>query len=163
MNTQAYTAIIASPLPGAERLGLRISAVGLSAIDILPATTRTEPARDALSRSVVAQLQGYFEHPARGFDLPLAAQGSHYQQRVWQAMQAIAPGQTQAYGTLAGQIHSGARAVANACRANPIPIIIPCHRVVAAHGPGGYMGETQGAAMAIKHWLLEHERGRRAA
>ena len=72
-------------------------------------------------------------------------------------MRRIPIGQVVTYGELAKALDSSARAVAGACRANPIPILIPCHRVVAATGLGGYMGETGGEALAIKQWLLQHE------
>jgi O-6-methylguanine DNA methyltransferase len=61
------------------------------------------------------------------------------------------------YGQVSKELGTGSRAVANACRANPIPIIIPCHRVVAVHGLGGYMGAVGGEALQIKKWLLHHE------
>lgn len=61
------------------------------------------------------------------------------------------------YGELAEKLASGPRAIAAACRTNPIPILIPCHRVVAKAGLGGYMGETEGEALSIKQWLLQHE------
>jgi methylated-DNA-[protein]-cysteine S-methyltransferase len=61
------------------------------------------------------------------------------------------------YGELAKVLDSGARAVAAACRANPLPILIPCHRVVSHKGLGGYMGQVEGKEVAIKQWLLHHE------
>jgi methylated-DNA-[protein]-cysteine S-methyltransferase len=63
------------------------------------------------------------------------------------------------YGELAQRLKSSARAVGNACRRNPIAIVVPCHRVVAASGDGGFMGKRTGHALAIKRWLLAHERG----
>ncbi len=66
-----------------------------------------------------------------------------------------------AFGALAERLHTSPRAVGNACRANPIPIVIPCHRVVSATGLGGYSGKTGGAQLALKRRLLEHERRER--
>jgi methylated-DNA-[protein]-cysteine S-methyltransferase len=60
---------------------------------------------------------------------------------------------------LARRIKSSARAIGNACRANPVPIVVPCHRVVAVNGDGGFMGKRGGRALALKRWLLAHERG----
>lgn len=87
------------------------------------------------------QLNAYFDGQAPDFDLPYQPQGTPFQRRVWQAMQEIPYGRTETYGALAGRIGGIARAVGLACGANPIPILIPCHRVVARHGLGGYSGD----------------------
>src|SRR3569623_1215116 len=81
-------------------------------------------------------------------------------QRVRAAPCAIPPGASRRNGELAGLLQSSARAVGGACRANPIPLFVPCHRVVAAAGDGGFMGHTVGPALALKRWLLQHERAR---
>lgn len=91
----------------------------------------------------------------RGF--PLAPEGTPFQQRVWQELQRIPPKKRLTYGELAGRLKSGPRAVGGACRANPIPLLIPCHRVVAANGDGGFAGHTGGPWVEIKRWLLQHE------
>ena len=85
-----------------------------------------------------AQLQRYFANGTKAFDLPLRPAGSAFQRRVWRAMRRIAPGRIRTYGALARTVRSGPRAVAGACARNPIGIIIPCHRVVAADGLGGF-------------------------
>ena len=77
--------------------------------------------------------------------------------RVWQALQKIPYGEVKTYGQLAKELKSSARAVGNACRANPIPIVIPCHRIVAVSGIGGYAGKTDGPVLERKRWLLAHE------
>ncbi len=100
------------------------------------------------------QLDAYFDHGEAGFDLPLAPAGTDFQKRVWQAMQAIPPGRTRRYGEIAAALGSSARAVGMACGANPIPIIIPCHRVVGAASLGGYSG---GEGPDTKRFLLAHE------
>ena len=87
----------------------------------------------------------------------LEPEGTVYQRRVWQALLDIPPGQTRTYGALARELGSSPRAVGGACRRNPIPLLIPCHRVVAANGDGGFAGHTSGRWMDIKRWLLEHE------
>ncbi len=87
-------------------------------------------------------------------DLPLAPAGSAFRQRVWRAMRAIPVGETRSYGAVAQALGSAARAVGGACGANPIPILIPCHRVVAGSGLGGYSG---GAGPATKVALLKLE------
>ena len=103
------------------------------------------------------QLQHYFNGSERAFDLPLDLQGTPFQLKVWQALQAIPYGETRTYGELAQQLGSCARAVGNACRANPVPLVVPCHRVVAANGVGGFGGETIGENITMKQWLLQHE------
>ena len=83
--------------------------------------------------------------------------GTAFQRRVWRALQRIPLGEVRTYGELAVELDSCARAVAQACRANPLPILIPCHRVVSASGLGGYMGQIDGPLLEIKRWLLHHE------
>lgn len=80
-------------------------------------------------QSILAQL----EEPSRAARLPLDLRGSAFQQRVWQALQAIPPGQTRRYGELAEHLGSHARAVARACASNPVGLLVPCHRVVGAN------------------------------
>ncbi len=111
-----------------------------------------------LGRTVLAQLDAYFSNPKFSFDLPLVMDGTPYQRRVWRALRRIPVGETKSYGELAKRLRSSARAVGNACRANPIPIVVPCHRVVATSGIGGFMGKESGNALRLKRWLLDHER-----
>jgi methylated-DNA-[protein]-cysteine S-methyltransferase len=101
------------------------------------------------------QLQAYFDLELTSFDLPLAPAGSVYRQRIWQALRAIPYGHTVSYAEIARRAGGSARSVGGANGANPIPIIIPCHRVVGTNGPGGYSG---GDGAETKHWLLTLER-----
>jgi methylated-DNA-[protein]-cysteine S-methyltransferase len=87
-----------------------------------------------------AQLEAYFAGRRTAFDLPLALRGSAMQQAVLRALQAIPYGETRRYGDLAADLGLPAQAVGQACGANPLPILIPCHRVLAANGLGGYSG-----------------------
>ena len=103
------------------------------------------------------QLIAYFNQPNYHFKLPIKLQGTSFQQRVWQALSNIPVGTTKTYGELAAELNSGARAIGNACRANPITIIIPCHRVTAKNNLGGYAGQQAGKLLAIKQFLLAHE------
>jgi len=108
-----------------------------------------------LAAKIYNQIIRYLTLPSFRCDLP-SLPGTQFQQRVWRAIYAIPFGETLTYGQLADQISSGPRAVANACGANPYPIIIPCHRVVAINGIGGFMqGKTCG--VSVKQWLLRHE------
>ena len=92
------------------------------------------------SRAPVARLS---EGPGFEFGLPLAPAGTHFQRRVWDRIAAIPAGQTRSYGEIAAAIHSGPRAVGNACGANPYPIVVPCHRVVAATSGTGRIRPRQ--------------------
>jgi methylated-DNA-[protein]-cysteine S-methyltransferase len=108
-----------------------------------------------LLREACDQLQKYFDGKRMSFDLPLAPEGSDFQKRVWAALCAIPPGKTRSYADIARTIGSAPRAVGGANGANPIPLIIPCHRVIAADGSlGGYSG---GDGPATKRYLLDHE------
>ena len=101
-----------------------------------------------------AQLHAYFDGLRRHFDLPLQPPGTAYQRRVWRALCDIPPGETRSYDQVARLAGGVARSVGQASRCNPIPILIPCHRVVAASGLGGYTGE---GGVTTKAWLLARE------
>jgi len=107
-----------------------------------------------LLRRARAQLHAYFDGTLRAFDLPLAPAGTPYQQRVWQALRAIPYGETRSYIDIARVAGGSARSVGQANGRNPIPIIIPCHRVLAASHIGGYSG---GEGLATKRVLLALE------
>lgn len=138
-------------------LGARIEGDRLAALDYLFGDIEPVEARTPLAREVMEQLMAYFRDPASRFELPMPVQGTPFQRRVWSALREIPVGETRTYGELAKSLGSSPRAVGNACRSNPLPIVIPCHRVVSATGPGGYAGQTGGRNMLIKHWLLAHE------
>ncbi len=162
MGRRNYQAVFALPWGGrAPKLGARIENGAFTALDFLPGRSANLAPRDVLTRRVVRQLQSYFTQPRKRFSLPLAPLGTAFQQRVWRALLQSETGQTLTYGALAERLHTSPRAVGNACRANPIPIVIPCHRVVSATGLGGYSGKTGGAQLALKRRLLEHERRER--
>ncbi|MDP2153711.1 MAG: methylated-DNA--[protein]-cysteine S-methyltransferase [Methylotenera sp.] len=102
------------------------------------------------------QVMQYLQQASATFNLPVNQQGTAFQQKVWQAISAIPCGKTSTYTELAQQLGSGPRAVANACGANQLPLLVPCHRVVAKSGLGGFMqGKHNG--LQIKQWLLRHE------
>ena len=154
-EVMAYQARFSAPF---AVLGIMTDGTALTALDFLPLGTPVLEPQDAVSRQVCTQLQAYLDDPLFSFDLPLALHGTVFQSRVWQALRQIASGSTQSYGDLARQLHSAPRAVGQACGANPIPVIIPCHLVLARDGLGGFMNSTGGDPLAIKRWLLQHER-----
>lgn len=102
-----------------------------------------------------AQLEEYFDGRRQVFDLPLAPHGTPFQRRVWAELEKIPFGATLTYGELAARLGTAPRALGGACGRNPIPVIIPCHRVLAAHGGlGGYSGID---GVETKQFLLRHE------
>jgi len=109
-----------------------------------------------LLKEAVRQLNAYFDGVLQAFDLPLKIEGTAFQKRVWKEMTRIPYGKVRAYGELAKRLDSSARSVGTACGQNRFPVIIPCHRVVAANGLGGYSGSGGGAT---KTALLNLERG----
>ncbi len=110
-----------------------------------------------LAETILIQLKNYFSSAIPFKTITLAPQGTKFQQSVWRELSKIPLGETRTYGEIAGKLNSSARAVGNACRRNPIAVIIPCHRVVSATGLGGYAGKTEGRQLNIKRWLLKHE------
>ena len=129
----------------------------MSELDFLPAGAPERAPTDVATQTVVTQLQGYFHDPRALVTVALAPEGTVFQQRVWKALRAIPAGTVLTYGELAARLGTAARAIGGACRSNPIPILIPCHRVVARQGLGGYAGEVTGDPLNIKRWLLRHE------
>ncbi|WP_328987409.1 methylated-DNA--[protein]-cysteine S-methyltransferase [Thiorhodovibrio winogradskyi] len=154
MRSSSQSSVLVSPLgplvvdwQGQVVVGLRLP------LGDAQAQLPTVAAPDWLERAV----QGYFYDPRQPFDLSLELSGTAFQQRVWQLLRRIPCGTVRRYGELAAELGSSARAVGNACRANPCPILVPCHRVVASAGLGGFVGQTQGASLNLKTWLLRHE------
>ena len=159
MNAPAYQAVVYSPkLAPGFALGLRCNADEILAIDFLGACAELAP-KMPLAREAVRQLSAYLKDPKFSFGLPLALAGTPFQRRVWDSIATIPSGMTRSYGELAAAIHSGPRAVGNACGANPYPLVVPCHRVVAANQQLGGFGRNNGDFLLdIKRWLLQHER-----
>jgi methylated-DNA-[protein]-cysteine S-methyltransferase len=114
---------------------------------------QTETALLARAR---AQLHAYFDGELTAFDLPVAPAGTPYRRAVWKALRTIPYGATRTYGQLAAQAGGSPRSVGQANGANPIPIIVPCHRVLASNGLGGY---SAGDGSATKRYLLNLEAG----
>lgn len=114
----------------------------------------SHPILDEYVKCLLSYFYDKIPIPAENISIP---SGTLFQKKVWKALLNIPFGQTCTYGVLAERLQTSARAVGNACRENPLPIIIPCHRVVAKTGLGGYSGFTQGEKMNIKCWLLKHE------
>lgn len=138
-------------------LGISTDGLSVTGVDYLPAGVEPREARNELAREVIRQIERYLADPKFRFDLPLKIDGSEFRKRVWDVMCAIPAGQTLTYGDVASRLGSAARAVGGACGDNRIPLIIPCHRVVARNGLGGFMHATGEWELNIKSWLLAHE------
>ncbi|MGD8842988.1 MAG: methylated-DNA--[protein]-cysteine S-methyltransferase [Gammaproteobacteria bacterium] len=149
-----FDVVIDSPV---GRLGIWLAGICVSRIRFLDRRFALQPPADSAGRRVVAALEDYFVSAHSLPSIEVAARGTDFQQRVWRALRAIPPGQVVTYGALARRLRSSARAVGNACRHNPVPIVVPCHRVVAAAGPGGFAGDRDGRLVDIKLRLLAHE------
>jgi methylated-DNA-[protein]-cysteine S-methyltransferase len=116
-----------------------------------PSTTK------GLPRLIGIQIKQYCQSPKKIFDFPICLQGTDFQKKVWNALRKIPAGKVKTYGELAADLNTSPRAIGNACRRNPVPFIIPCHRVVSKTGIGGFAGATEGEYLTIKRKLLHHE------
>jgi methylated-DNA-[protein]-cysteine S-methyltransferase len=142
---------ISSPL---GPLVIRAQGDAIVALDFAKKRPRTGRATPLL-REAARQLTAYFAGKLRDFDLPLAPPGSEFQKDVWDLMREIPFGQTQSYGMLAKRLDTAPRAVGGACGSNPLPIIVPCHRVLGKDGAlTGYSGAC---GLSTKRFLLEFE------
>ncbi len=137
-------------------LGLMEVAANKAAVKSIYFVEQASPVRqNDLTTETIRQLVEYFEGELKEFDLPLGAEGTDFQQKVWSALSLIPHGQTCSYGDIAKQIGNpkGMRAVGLANGKNPLTIVVPCHRVIGANGKlTGYASGTE-----RKAWLLSHE------
>lgn len=137
---------------------VRLDARGaVTRLDIGVADRLLQPPRGPEAGRVAAWLRAYLAGDRPRGDVSLAPGGTVFQQRVWAALRRIPAGEVRCYGDLARELDTSPRAVGQACRHNPIPILIPCHRVVAVAGIGGFAGARSGPLVGRKRWLLEHE------
>lgn len=150
-----YDAVI--PAPWGGRLGLRDTGDALVGIDFLPVFSALQQPRSVLAERACREFERYFADPQAPFTVPHLGAGTPYQQRVWTALTAIPVGAVLRYGELAARLGSSARAVGQACGSNPLPVLVPCHRVLAARGLGGFDHRKDSERLDIKLWLLGHE------
>jgi methylated-DNA-[protein]-cysteine S-methyltransferase len=153
--TPAFAAKLETPF---AVLGMCTDGRALTRLTYLPLDEPLQAPTDAVADRAARELARYLDDPAYRFSVPLATGGTAFQQRVWQALHTIPPGESRTYGEVARMVRSAARAVGQACGANRIALIIPCHRVVGAMGSlGGFMNAEAGDPIVIKRWLLRHE------
>lgn len=138
-------------------VGLRISGGMLSELVYLPASVRPTSARPGLAQDAALQVSSYLKDASFQFDLPLLDRGTPFQKKVWNVIAAIPCGGSLSYGDVARRIRSAPRAVGQACGANWFPLVIPCHRVLAAQGLGGFAHSGDDFHLDVKRWLLAHE------
>ena len=153
-----FQAVMSTPF---GYVGLRTRGDRLVGVEYLGPRAQVRDPVDALARETCAQISAYLDDPRHRFDIPYDLEGTSFQCAVWRAIAAIPSGVTRTYGQLAAELGSAARAVGGACGSNPVPLIVPCHRVVAVGGAiGGFMHSRAQGPLSIKQWLLAHE-GRR--
>ncbi len=148
-----YDAVISTQI---GKLGISLKNGVLSNIDF-DVEQKEFINQDLQVLKISSQIEEYLALNKQSFSMIVEPEGTDFQIRVWEALQSIPYGETRTYGEIATQLDSSARAVGNACRRNPIPIVIPCHRVVAKTGIGGFSGQTSGFQIDRKQALLRLE------
>lgn len=155
-----YDVVVAFPR---MKVAVRTRDERVTDICYLPPGAPVVSPRTLLGERAARQLEAYLADPDTRFDLPLLIEGTPFQRKLWAALGEIPRGRTLTYGELAqrlgGQGAEMNRAVGQACGDNRLPIVIPCHRVVAANGLGGFAHTTGGYLLEAKRWLLAHECG----
>lgn len=154
-DTSVFSAIVPAPFGG---IGVRTDGDGLRELVYLPPEFAPRAGRDRLSTEAAAQVAAYLADPDFVFSLPLPVVGTAHQRKVWAVINAIPRGQVLTYGDVARRVGSAPRAVGQACGANWYPLMIPCHRVTASGGIGGFARHDGGFHQNVKRWLLRHER-----
>ena len=149
-----YDAIIEFP-----KMKVGVTARGdlVTGIKYLHPSTPLKPPANALAERAARQIERYREDPDAHFDLPVVVDGTELQKAVWRAMCAIPRGKTRTYGDLARELGADARDIGQCCGDNRLPLVIPCHRIVAANGIGGFAHATSGYLLETKRWPLMHE------
>jgi methylated-DNA-[protein]-cysteine S-methyltransferase len=151
---ESFQARLATPF---AVLGIRTVGELLTDIEYLPRGVATLAPTTKLAEHVCRQIERYLDDPYYRFKLPFEYRGSAFQCRVWREISKINSGKTNTYKEIAQRLQSAPRPVGGACGKNRLPLVIPCHRVLATNGIGGFMHARAGDPIAIKRWLLRHE------
>ena len=139
-------------------LGIVTDGSVITSVRYLPRHTRPVAPLDRVAERACHEIERYLADPDYLFTVPYRLDGTSFQRRVWHEIEKLCPIKTMTYGEMAQRLHSGPRAVGGACGANPVPLIVPCHRVLAAGGGlGGFMGGKDPFPLSVKRWLLRHE------
>ena len=151
----AWSAVVSTPF---ALLGIRTNANAVTSLEYLPPEDAPQAPVDRIAERATREIERYVADAGFRFTVPLAPGGTPFQLRVWDAIRAIPLAESRTYGEVARTVRSAPRAVGQACGANRIALIIPCHRVVGSRGAlGGFMNADAGDPLAIKRWLLAHE------
>ncbi len=143
-------------------LGITTDGAVVTGVRYLPRSTRQLAPHDRIAERACRDIERYLVDPARGFSVPYRLEGGTlFQRRVWLEIEKLREVfytiKTTTYGEMARRLQTAARAVGGACGANPLPLLVPCHRVLAAGGLGGFMGGQEAFPLSVKRWLLQHE------
>ena len=139
------------------KVGVAIRDGVVTSLKYLPLSSPSVASKSDLAKRAERQLEGYKRDPNTTFDLPVVIEGAELQKAVWKAMCAIPRGKTRTYGDLACELGADPRDIGQCCGDNRLPLVIPCHRIVAADGIGGFAHATSGYLLEAKRWLLMHE------
>jgi methylated-DNA-[protein]-cysteine S-methyltransferase len=155
-GSELFSAVVALPF---GKLGVRTASGLITELCYLPPHFDAKAPQDAAAELAAYQFEQYCADADFAFSLPLKRAGTDFQHKVWAAISSIPRGSVRTYGELARHIGSAPRAVGQACGANWFPVVIPCHRVTAATGLGGFANsdDANGYLLNIKRWLLAHE------
>lgn len=154
MDKKEYQATVSTPI---GKIGICTSENRLIKIKFVSEQHPVLKPKTVIAKNAVEQILCYFADPTYQFDIPFDLNVTKFQLSVLNTLQQIQVGSTRSYNDIAKSLKTSPRPVGNACRDNPIPIIIPCHRVVSKKNLGGYSGKKKGPMLNIKRWLLEHE------
>ncbi len=139
-------------------LGIVTDGEAVTSLRYLPCSTAQSAPRDCVAERACREVERYLADPDYLFTVPYRLDGTPFQRRVWREIEKLFPIKTITYGGLARRIGSAARPVGGACGMNPVPLFVPCHRVLAAAGGlGGFMGGKDDFPLSVKRWLLRHE------
>ena len=154
MMLESFHAKMATPF---AVLGIRTAGELLTDIEYLPRGVAVFAPLNKFAERVCRQIERYIDDPHYRFDLPFEYRGTDFQCRVWREISRISVGKTYTYKEVAQRLRSAPRPVGGACGKNRLPLLIPCHRVLASNGIGGFMHARGGEPITIKKWLLAHE------
>jgi methylated-DNA-[protein]-cysteine S-methyltransferase len=129
----------------------------VAGLKYLPSSFSAVSPTGSIAERAAQQLEAYRRDANSRFDLPVVIEGTELQKAVWRAMCAIPRGKTRTYGDLARELGADPRDIGQCCGDNRLPLVIPCHRIVAADGIGGFAHATSGYLVEAKRWLLMHE------
>jgi len=150
-----WQAIVRAPF---AMIGVATDGHAVTRVSYLPRDTAPMRPADAVAERAARELARYLADPGAPFTVPLSPGGTPFQRRVWDAIAAIPLGESRTYAEIARAVGSAARPVGQACGANRVALIVPCHRVVGGRGAlGGFMHAADGAPIDVKRWLLTHE------